>query len=142
VGGPTVNTQAQAAEQQNQVQGQQYAQQQQQAALAGLAAWNKANPSPVSTAAPLQQPGAAAPATIGGGVIQAGAGAKPGAGTPPQQPQPGQAKPPPMPGQVGGQAPMPGAMSGAPASQANPLGGISPQQRQAIITALSAQGAR
>jgi hypothetical protein len=118
MGSPSVNTQAQAAEQSNQVQGQQYAQQQQQAALAGLANWNKANPSPVSTAPALKPPTASSPATMGGGVVQPQAQ--------PMKPQ--------------GQPPMPGtAPQGAPAGGAP---GLSPQIRQALIAALSGQGAK
>jgi hypothetical protein len=116
MGGPTVNTQAQQAEQSNQVAGEQYAAQQQQAAIAAVNAWLKGNPSPNSTAAPLQAPGASSPATIGGGVAPGSAGAmRP---PPTAQPQPPQGAP--------------GAQPQRPQ--------LNPQQLQAIMTRLAAQG--
>jgi hypothetical protein len=70
--GSSVNSQAQAAEQQNQNTAQQYAAQQQAAALAGLNQYIKSNPSPASTAKPITGPSFAAPKTMGGGVASGG----------------------------------------------------------------------
>jgi hypothetical protein len=118
LGGPTVNTQAQQAEQANQVQGEQYAAQQQAAAVAAINAYLKGNPAPNSTAAPLQAPSASSPATIGGGTAPGSAGAmRP---PPTAQPQPPQGAP--------------GAQPQPPRPQLNP------QQLQAIMTRLAAQG--
>lgn len=96
MGGPTVNQPAVQQEQQNQQQAQQYAAQQQQAAQAAVAAWNKANPAPGTNAAPLQQPNASAPATMGGGNFAAQSQPVPGSAPPgggqmrsPAGPQPG-----------------------------------------------------
>jgi hypothetical protein len=113
-----VNQGAVAQEQQNQVQGEQYEAQQQAAALAAINAYLKGNPAPNSTAAPLQAPGASSPATIGGGVAPGSAGAvRP---PPAAQPQPPQGAP--------------GAQPQPPRPQLNP------QQLQAIMTRLAAQG--
>jgi hypothetical protein len=115
--GGGVNQKAQSAEQANQQKAQQYAAQQQAASLAQLDAWLKGNPSPNSTAAPLQPPGAASPATMGGGTAPGSA-----------QPQ-GQMRPP------GGQ---PGA---APGGQPNPLATLPPQLKAALMAHLGQQGA-
>lgn len=129
MGGPTVDSGAVQQQQQNQQQAQQYAAQQQQAALAAVNGWLGQNKAPSATAAPLQPPGAASPATMGGGNFAAGkvpgqVASKGGApGGPPASPSPQPAAP---------------AAGGAVA----PPGGMSPQIRQAIIAALSAQGAK
>jgi hypothetical protein len=114
--GGGVNEGAEGQEQQNQAKAQQYAAQQQAAALAALQANVKANPPPNSTAAPLQ-PSFAAPATMGGGTAPGSA-----------QPQ-GQMRPP------GGQ---PGA---APGGQPNPLATLPPQLKAALMAQLGQQGA-
>ena len=75
MGGPSVDQGAVAQEQQNQTQAQNYAAQQQKAALAGVNSWIAANKPPGQTAAPLAPPTAASPVTMGGGNINAGAGA-------------------------------------------------------------------
>jgi hypothetical protein len=88
--GSSVNTQAQAAEQQNQNTAQQYAAAQQAAALANLQAYLKANPSPASTAAPIKAPTFSAPKTIGGGEYHASTAA-PNMATPQATPVAGSA---------------------------------------------------
>lgn len=90
--------------------------------------WLAANKTPGATHAPLAPPTAASPATLGGGVIQAGAGAHPGPGTPPQVAAKGMTQPGPN---------MP-APSPQPQPQQSP---IPPQYRQAIMAALSGQRA-
>lgn len=122
MGGPTVDQGAVQQEQQNQVQGQQYAQQQQKAALSGVNDWVAANKPPGQQpgAAPQAPPGMGAPQALGGGAIPAGAGARPGPGTMPQaqRPQPPQ---------------QPGAQPG-PGLQLNP------QQRAHIMQLIGGQG--
>ena len=86
IGGPSVNTQAQQAQQQNQLQGEQYAAQQQAAAQKQLAAYEQANPNPQSQAQPLQSPAAFSPSTMGGGSFTGGRAN-------PASPQPGQVAP-------------------------------------------------
>jgi hypothetical protein len=114
--GSTVNQGAVNQEQQNQVQGQQYAAQQQQQALAGINNWTAANKPPGQTAAPLQMPGASSPATMGGGNIQAG------------QPQMAGRRSQAMPGQPGQQ----------PAQ--NPVA-LNPAQKAHIMALIGGQGA-
>ena len=120
----TVNQGAVNQQQQNQQQGQQYAAQQQQAALTDINNWTAANKPPGQTAAPLQAPQAASPATMGGGMIQAG---KPQPRMMPQGQPPG--------------IPPNGAAGAPPAATPNPLANLSPQQRQQLVTALQAQTA-
>ena len=130
IGGPTVNTQAQQAEQQNQNTAQQYAAQQQQQALAGINNWTAQNKAPVTTAAPLQAPTAASPATMGGGNVSTAPAGRPM--------QPPQAQKPPA-------APAPaGITPGAPVGGAVATAGqqISPQLRAQIMAALGGPGAR
>lgn len=125
MGGPTVDTGAQQAEQQNQVQGQQYAAQQQQQALAGINNWTAANKPPGQTAAPLQMPGASSPATMGGGNVQAG------------QPQMAGRRSQAMPGQPQqpGQGQQPGLLPGQ-----NPVA-LNPAQKAHIMALIGGQGA-
>lgn len=130
MGGPSVNQPAVQQEQQNQQQAQQYAAQQQQAALAGVNNWTAANKPPVTTAAPLQAPTAASPATMGGGNVSTAPAGRPM--------QPPQAQKPPA-----GPAPA-GITPGAPVGGAVATAGqqISPQLRAQIMAALGGQGAR
>jgi hypothetical protein len=119
VGGPTVNQGAVNQEQANQQQGEQYAQTQQQNALAAINSWLAQNKAPVSGAPALTPPpGGTAPTTIGGGTA-------PGSAQP-QQP-PGQTMRPPMQNAMAPQQP--------PTS-----GGIPPQLRQSLIAAMRGQG--
>jgi hypothetical protein len=117
--GSSVNTQAQAAEQQNQNTAQQYAAQQQAAALAGLNQYIKSNPSPASTAKPITGPSFAAPKTMGGGVASGG---NPGA-APNMAPAQGT---PVNPGQAG-------------APQGQPTQNIPPQLQAMIAQLMQAQ---
>lgn len=130
--GGSVNKSAQDAEQQNQIKAQQYAAQQQQAALAGVNSWTAANKPPGQAAAPLQAPQQQSPATIGGGV--ASGGQMPQHAQQPQQPQPMQGQP--MPGQP--PAPQPGAA--AAAQRQAPT--MTPAQRAQIMAQLQAQQSR
>lgn len=120
--GGSVNQGAQQAEQQNQVKAQQYAAQQQQAALGAVNSWTAANKPPGQSAAPLQAPQAQSPATFGGGVASGGQ-------MPPQsrgQRQPPPSQQPPMPGQPA-QAPPPGVT-------------LNPQQRAHLLALVGGQG--
>ena len=117
--GSSVNTQAQAAEQQNQNTAQQYAAQQQAAAIQALNQYIQKNPSPASTAKPIAAPQTVAPKTMGGGTAVAGGGG---------QVAPAQAT------AVPGSAPMQGA------PQTPTPGGLSPQL-QALVAQLSGQSA-
>lgn len=133
IGGPTVNTDAQNAEQANQQKAQQYAAQQQQAALAGVNGWLAQNKPPGQAAQAIARPQAASPTTMGGGRINAASGtmqAPPQAQmqqpqAPPQQRMP-QAQPPMQP-----QTPQPG-----PQPQAQQM---NPQQRAMLIQQMRAQ---
>ena len=119
-GGPSVDQGAVNQEQQNQNTANAQAAAAQQKALAGIQSWNAANPAPVNTANPLQMPGASSPATMGGGNINAGAGA----GRPMQ--------PPPA---AGGTPPSGGAS--APNNVA-----LNPAQRAHIMALIGGQGAK
>lgn len=126
MGGGDVNQGAQAAEQANQQKAQTYAAQQQQAALTGVNNWTAANKPPGQTAAPVQgPPQLAAPATMGGGNIVAGAPATGGMkNVTPQPMQPQGARPMPPPG-------------GAPAQ--NPVA-LNPAQKAHIMALIGTQG--
>jgi len=133
VGQPSVNTSVQSAEQQNQVQGEQYAQQQQAAAQKQLAQFLKQNPSAVSTAAPIQAPApqvAGSNGTIGGGSFMGGA-ATPAPGQNAQPAAAGAAQP-------GAAAANPAA---APAGGVQQPGQISPAMRQKILQLMTQQKA-
>ena len=129
-----MNTQAQQAEQANQVQGEQYAAQQQAAAVAAINSYLAKNPSPNSAAAPLQAPGASSPATMGGGSFGGANGGQTSAAPAPPSQNP---------------IATPGATGPAPIAQRGPIAGaaqpqsqpnLSPQQIQALVAQFKAQG--
>jgi hypothetical protein len=136
-GGPTVNTQAQQAEQSNQVQGEQYASAQQAAAVAAINAYLKANPSPNAQAAPLQAPNAQSPATIGGGSFGGAAGGQ--TSRPPMPPPQPPVRPPQTVVQPQAQAPPPQA-SAPPTQGQPPASQLTPAQMLALVAQLRGQG--
>jgi hypothetical protein len=121
-----------AQEQANQNQAQQYAAQQQKAALAGVNSWLQANKAPTATAPALQMPGASSPATIGGGVMGNNGQARTAPATRPMQPPPGQAQAPAIRPQPGGAQPQ---------AAAGLAGHISPQLQAALLQHLGGQQA-